>query len=378
MKFLIALDSFKGSCSAKNACNAVAKGINRSIPEAEIVTVPISDGGEGFIETLYDTLRKDGFEKIVCEVTGPYLETVKSTFLTKGKCAIIEMAQSSGLELTSVRDTKNATSFGFGQVVKFALDNGCTEFWFGLGGSATNDGGAGFAQALGFRFFDEKGNEFKEPICGKDLINIKSIKLSEDYEKLKKCKFYGTCDVENPLLGKLGATAIFGPQKGATDNDLESLEEGMENYSKVLTATFGNDYSDENGAGAAGGMGAALKWFCKAELKRGIEVVLDLLKVDDILKDASFVFVGEGRMDGQSAQGKAPVGVAMRAKKYNIPVIALCGQIRNDAAVLYDYNVNAMFSICNGPMSLDYSMMNGEQLLELSAENITNLIKRLV
>lgn len=373
MKIIVALDSFKGSISANEACSAVISGIQQADSSIECCAFAISDGGEGFIDALATVLIAKGFEKKSIEVLSPYQKQVKANLLVKGKTCVIEMAQSCGLELqdTDVRRCLNATSYGLGQVVDYALSLGCNDIKIGLGGSATNDGGIGFAQALGVVFYDKNGNKLDHILTAKDLPLIASIDAGTCLHKFKQVKLVGTCDVDNPLVGNNGATHIFGPQKGMLDNDLELLESSMQSYAQVLVKSFKQDYINTSGAGAAGGMGAALMYYCNAKLERGIEVVLDALNFEEELKDANLVIVGEGCMDGQSAKGKAPIGVATRAKKYHIPVIGLCGCIKDDANILYQHNIDAIFSICNKPMTLQESMQNSFTLLEQAALNLT-------
>lgn len=378
MKVIIALDSFKGSCSAFDACAAVAAGIKSYDPSIETVLMPVSDGGEGLIAALQDSLEERGFHCALCEVTGPYLKKVQCTMLIKDELCVLEMAQCSGIELEEPSRLRacEATTYGLGEAVNFALSRGCRKFKIGLGGSATNDGGTGFLQALGVRFYDAKGQEIVRPMCGKDLAGLKRIDLTGMNPVLRECSFTGICDVKNPLLGKNGATQIFGPQKGLKDNDMYLLESGMENYANLLTKETGRDLRDSPGAGAAGGMGAALVWILGARLNSGIDEVLDLLELDKVLPGSSLVFVGEGRMDSQSCQGKAPAGVALRAKKQGIPVVALCGCVEEDAEALYNYGIGSMFSICNKPMTLEQSVGSCKALLKRAACNIIRLFER--
>lgn len=370
-KVLVAMDSFKGSCSAFEAGEAVKRGILNAKADAEVINLPISDGGEGLIEALEKTLINDNFKKIKLSVTGAYGEQTECHFMCNGKSAVIEMAECCGIYKYDKNnlDARNTTTYGLGETAAYALDKGIRFFKIGLGGSATNDGGAGFAQALGARFFDKDNKLIEAPIKSRDLIRIASIDISELNQNIISSDFIGTCDVTNPLLGPNGATYIFGRQKGASDEVLKELEEGMENYAKVLINAFNKDCTSFAGAGAAGGMGAALTFFCNAKLQSGIDTVLDLLKIEDKLKGCDIVIVGEGRMDGQSVNGKAPVGVAKRAALHHVPAIALCGSYTDDAKVLYNCNIKAMFSICNGPMTLGDSMQNASKLIETSAEN---------
>lgn len=371
LKVLVAMDSFKGSCSAFEAGEAVKKGILNIRDDAEIINLPISDGGEGLIEALEKPLSCDNFTKIKLLVTGAYGEKTECSFMCNSHSAVIEMAECCGIYKYDKNnlDARNTTTYGLGEIVVYALNKGIRFFKIGLGGSATNDGGAGFAQALGAKFFDKDHKLIEAPIKSRDLIRIDSIDMTEFNQNIIFSDFIGTCDVTNPLLGANGATYIFGKQKGASEDVLKELEEGMSNYAKVLVNVFNKDCSKFEGAGAAGGMGAALTFFCNAKLQSGIETVLDLLKIEDKLQGCDLVIVGEGRMDGQSINGKAPVGVAKRVALHHIPTIALCGSYTDDAKALYNCNIKAMFSICNGPMSLGESMQNAAKLIEKSAEN---------
>ncbi len=375
MKVIIALDSFKGSCSAADACAAVARGIHDYNAQIDTVCLPISDGGEGLIDALSENLTAQGYRRVTIEITGPYLNKTPCSMLIKGTDCIVEMAQCAGLELepASARRAVNATSYGLGEAVAYALNLGCRSFRVGLGGSATNDGGAGFVQALGVRFYTKDGAELTRPVCGRDLINLGRIDISGLHPGVSQSSFTGTCDVNNPLLGSNGATYIFGPQKGLQSGDLELLESGMRNYADLLTLSTSRDCRDLAGAGAAGGMGAALLWFCNASLQSGIDEVLDLLSMDKVLPGSSLVFVGEGKMDRQSSQGKAPIGVAKRAKRHEIPVVALCGCVDDSASILYDCGIDSMFSICTHPMTLEQSIEDCKVLLRKGACNIIRL-----
>ena len=380
LKIVVAMDSFKGSCSAYDAGQAVATGIKRSYPNAEIINLPISDGGEGLLLALQKTLEKQGYINENVNTIGAYGEETTSIFIHNDRCCVIEMAQTCGLDKypKETLNVKVTTTYGLGQVVNYALEKGIENFRIGLGGSATNDGGAGFAQALGAKFYDINGNEIDSPIRSIDLIRIHSIDISGLNPKLSRSNFIGTCDVSNPMLGVNGATYIFGPQKGANEEDIINLEAGMAHYADILNKTFAQNRSEIPGSGAAGALGGGLLYFCHARLQSGIETVLDLIDFNKYMEDCDLVIVGEGRMDGQSANGKAPVGVALRAKTYGIPTVAICGGYTQEARVLYDYNIESIFSICNGPMSLDYSMRNACNLIESAAENLirTFLLKR--
>lgn len=371
IKVVVAMDSFKGSCSAFDAGEAVKRGILKVKPDAQVLNLPVSDGGEGLISALEQTLAGDHYQKISMEVLGAYGENTSCSYMCNSNSAVIEMAQVCGLwKYDSGRlDSGETTTYGLGQVVMSALKRGIRFFNIGLGGTATNDGGAGFAQALGAKFYDAKHKLIQSPIKSKDLIRIASLDMSDFSKFILSSCFTGTCDVTNPLLGKNGATYVFGLQKGASSEKLKELEAGMTNYSNVLTDHFKKDYANVPGTGAAGGFGAGLMFFCNAKLQSGIDTVLDLIKFDEKIENSCVVITGEGRMDGQSVNGKAPTGIALRAQKHNIPAIAICGSYTDNARALYDYNIRAMFSICNGPMSLDEAVTDAKKLIEMASEN---------
>lgn len=377
MKIVIALDSFKGSCSVKAACQSVANGFQRVSKNLDLSLLPVSDGGEGLLEALeHSSVLKDVQQhQFIC--TGPYGQTIESKLLTlAGNIGVIELAECCGLELTpkTERNPEHASSYGLGQAVKKAMDLGCTKIIIGLGGSATNDGGAGFAQALGAEFYSVGKQRISRPITGGDLISLESIEINELDERIKHIDFYASCDVTNPLLGPTGATYVYGGQKGATGVALDRLEAGMRHYAHLMHQVYGKDCANEPGAGAAGGMGAALKWFLSAKLDSGIALVLSLIGAESYIRQADLVIVGEGRLDSQSANGKAPVGVARMARKHGVPVVAICGGYSEDSTALYDEGISAMWSICPGPVTLEEAMKNGEKNIANTAENLLRTI----
>ncbi|PKH25229.1 glycerate kinase [Enterobacterales bacterium CwR94] len=372
MKIVIALDSFKGSCSAQAACAAVAQGLRRVSDALTLVEMPVSDGGEGLLATLAESPQLSVVRWQQQRCHGPYGKPVEAAFLilADGQ-AMIEMAQSCGLELTPAaeRDARRASSYGLGEQVKAALDAGCHKLTIGLGGSATNDGGIGFAQALGARFWRADGTLLPTPAAGEHLASIARVDLSQLDPRLQHTEVQASCDVTNPLLGEQGATWVYGPQKGADHAALHALEAGMAHYNQQLTAALGRDISPLPGAGAAGGMGAALIAYANATLRPGIALVLELLNADHHLSNATLAFVGEGWLDRQSAFGKAPVGVAATAARHQVPVIALCGGRDDSSRQLYQHHIDAMWSICPRPMPLAESMAASEKLLADAAEN---------
>ena len=376
MKITIAMDSFKGSCSSEQACSAIANGIKEVFPDCHIISAPISDGGDGFLDCLYPMLKQQGFIKDSCEVIGPYFNKVQANFLYKDNQAILEMAQCSGITLAPKGQLNGAraTTYGLGQLVDHVIKLGCNHIMIGLGGSATNDAGVGFAQALGAKFYDQDGNLLEDILCADQLSSIAAIDSSVLDAKLAKVTIEGTCDVNNPLCGPNGATFIFGPQKGIAADKLATIDHKLKSFANIINSHYQCDALNVPGAGAAGGMGAALLWFTKGKLSPGIDVVMKLLLLEEHIKDSDLLIVGEGRMDGQSLQGKAPLGVAKLAASLNVPVIALCGSIGPQSQLLYDHHIHAMFSICNGPMSLDYSMEHVKELLQSTTINIMRLL----
>lgn len=328
MKILLALDSFKGSMTAHEAMEAFAMGVREVVPDVTIDSVAVSDGGDGLLGSLSAVLADRGFTERTVTVTGPYGRSVQARYLIKGATAVLEMAQASGLVLAdpSQRRTLYASSVGTGEMMLDAIGAGATSLILGLGGSATNDLGLGAMQALGVQFFDEDGQLIQTPIRGIDLTRICRMELESFMQRTSDINVTAVCDVDNPLLGSRGATAVFGPQKGLQTADAELLEAGMAKAARVIESTFGVDIADRAACGAAGGMGAALCAFMDADLLPGIDCVLDLLQFNQALKDVDFVITGEGRLDAQSLAGKAPAGVTRRARAAGIRVLAVAGQ----------------------------------------------------
>ncbi|MGK7376931.1 glycerate kinase [Planococcus sp. 1R117A] len=371
MKVLIAIDSFKGSLSSIEASRAVELGIKEVYPQAEIVTLPLADGGEGTVEALLHAVGGDSIETIV---SGPLSvpKNARYGILTNGNTAVIEVAEACGLVHVPL-DQRNpllATTFGVGQLILDAIEKGCREFIIGLGGSATNDGGVGMLQALGFRFLDEENKEVGSG--GKELKKIRSVDLSQVIPELATCHFRIACDVNNVLYGPTGAAPIFGPQKGATPEMVESLDAGLRNFAEVVWEQLGIDLQNLPGAGAAGGLGAAFSGFLQADLESGIELILDLTAMEEKMQGADFVITGEGKLDDQTAMGKAPLGVAQLAAKKGISVIALAGAVPADASILNGLGITACFSISNAPMSLEEAMDS-----EVAFDNLKGTAKQL-
>jgi len=369
MKIIAAPDSFKGSLSAIRAAEAIEEGIKIVFKDAEVVKVPIADGGEGTVDAIITAANG---EIIYKEVAGPLNRPVnaKMAIINGGGTAVIEMAEASGITLVTDKE-KNplvTTTYGTGELILEAINRNCKRIVIGIGGSATNDCGAGMAQALGFKLLDEHMSQIG--FGGGELSKVKEIKMSPLYDKIKDIEIIVACDVTNPLCGQKGASAIFGPQKGATPNMVNLLDSNLSYFGDIIKRDLKKDVKDIPGAGAAGGLGAALIAFLDARLMRGVEMVLDAVNFDDKLRDADLVITGEGRIDSQSVFGKVPMGVAKAAKKYGVPVIAVGGSIGDGAEALYDVGVDAIACIMTHPMSLEFAMTNSFELLKSAVERL--------
>lgn len=342
MKVVIAIDSLKGSLTSIEAGKAIKEGI-LNIVDAEVIVKPLADGGEGTTEVLVEGL---GGETVEVFVMGPQKDKIKAVYgyIAESKTAIIEMAAAAGIML--VGEEKNpmeATTYGVGEMIKDAINRGCRNFIIGIGGSATNDGGIGMLTALGFDFYDNNGN--KLGIDANELGKISIIFTENAMPELSECNFKIACDVSNQLCGENGATYIYGPQKGVTEEIKEKLDKDMAHYAKVTKKYLNNDYSEASGAGAAGGLGFAFLSYLHGDLQSGIELVIDTVKLEECIKDADYVITGEGCLDKQTAMGKAPVGVAKLAKKYDKTVIALAGSVTDDAVKCNENGIDAYFPI---------------------------------
>ncbi len=374
MKVLIAIDSFKGSLSSLDAGLAIKEGIQDVFQDAEIVTLPLADGGEGTVEAIVHAKQGEIMEK---EVTGPLGEKIQATYGRIGKdSAVIEVASACGLPLVSDEKKNPAftTTFGVGELILDGIDKGCREFTIGLGGSSTNDAGLGMLQALGFSFLDERNKEVG--LGGIELHKIRTIDVSRVNPRLKECTFKVACDVHNPLYGENGASSVFGPQKGATPEMVMELDAGLKHFAELTYDQLNRDIQRIPGAGAAGGLGAAFAGFLNGKLLSGAELLLETMDVETQLENTDFVITGEGRLDGQTSMGKTPLGVAKMAAKHNIPVIALAGGVTRQASVLNDLGITSYFSIINEPMTLDRAMETEITFtnLRLAAEQIFRLI----
>jgi glycerate 2-kinase len=374
MKVVIAPDSFKESMTAKEVCNAVERGFQKVFPDANIVKVPMADGGEGTVESLVDAT---GGSIIPCVVTGPLGLKVGAFFgmLGDGNTAVIEMAAASGLNLVAPenRNPLLTTSKGTGELILAAINHGAEHIIMGIGGSATNDGGAGMASALGIKLLDENGYEL--PPGGGSLGRLASINLSKMDPRLSKVKFEVACDVDNPLTGPRGASVVFGPQKGANAEMVETLDANLGHYAAIIAATLGKNVRDVPGAGAAGGLGAGLLAFLQAELKSGVDIVIEATGLVEKMRGADLVITGEGKIDSQTVYGKTPIGVAKNAKKLNIPVIAIAGNISKDSDIVKEHGIDALFSIVPGAITLEEAMREAADHVERLAENIAAVVK---
>lgn len=374
MKIIIAPDSFKESVSASRCAQAIKAGFVSIFPQAECVCLPIADGGEGTVEAMVEAT--DG-KMVMLPVMGPMGDFVGAFYGLSGdgQTAFIEMAAASGLMLVPAgeRNPLRATSYGTGELIRHALDAGVRHIILGIGGSATVDGGMGMAQALGARFLDERGESVG--LGGGALQRLVKIDLSDLDPRLHDCRIEVACDVDNPLLGERGAAAVFGPQKGACIEMVAVLERGLQNYARVMLAATGQDVAPMVGGGAAGGMGAAARVFLNATLKSGIDIVLEAVNLEEALRDADLVITGEGRMDSQTVGGKAPVGVARIAKKYDIPVIGIAGVLGDGVEAVHQHGIDAVFSILPALAPLAEVLDRGEQNLYACARNIACAIK---
>lgn len=355
MNIVIAPDTFKESLSAIDVAKTIKAGFLQVYPDATYSLLPVADGGEGTVNAMVDALKG---HKVTVTVTDPLGEPGHAFYgiSQDGQTAIIEMATASGLERVPFdrRDAKITTSYGTGELIKDALNRGCKKFIIGIGGSATNDGGAGMLQALGVKLLDKFGHQIG--FGGVSLSALDSIDISQMDERIKHCEFEVACDVTNPLTGENGASAIFGPQKGATPQDIQLLDANLKHFASLIKGCFNIDIETVPGTGAAGGMGAALLAFMQAKLRPGIEIITELLNLDSLIEQADLVVTGEGRLDYQSVNGKVPVGVANIAKKYNKPVIAIVGSLGDKAEAVYPYGITAMFSILSQVSSLSQAL----------------------
>lgn len=374
MKIVIAPDSFKESMTALEAAEQIEKGFSNVFPHADYIKIPMADGGEGTVRSLVDATNGSIIRETV---TGPLGAPIEASYGISGdgKIAVIEMAAASGLQLVP-KERRNpliTTTKGTGELILAAVNRGVQRIIIGLGGSATNDGGAGMAQALGVRLQDEKGEEIGPG--GGPLNKVCTIDRSGLYPELKHVHIEAACDVHNPLTGEHGASAVFGPQKGATQETISMLDKNLIHFANVLKQELGKDVAKVPGAGAAGGLGAGLLAFLDAELKRGVDIVIKAVQLEEQMRYADLVLTGEGKIDTQTIYGKTPVGVAETAKRYQIPVIALAGAIEDNSDIVYEHGIDAMFSIVPKSIPLQAALANAGEFMEKQAENIARVVK---
>ena len=374
MKIVIAPQAFKGSLSALSAARAIGRGVFASDPTTEIALVPVADGGDGTLSALIDSTNGQIFKSIV---TGPLGFAVESEWgvMGDGKTAVIEMAQASGLVLVPPkgRNPLNTTTRGTGQIIKEALDKGYSRIIVGLGGSATNDGGVGMASALGVQFLDSEGKPLADG--GAMLSELCHIDVSTIHPRLKLAEIIGATDVTNPLCGPTGASAVYGPQKGATTEIINRLDAALMHFATIIKSEMDIDVLDEPGSGAAGGMGAGLLAFANAELRSGIDMVCDVLEFEKHIKGADLVITGEGRSDASTVYDKAPMGVARIAKAHNVPTVVLAGSLGEGYEELYNHDISAVVCIADRPMAFDRSLARTEELLEAAADRTMRLLR---
>lgn len=373
MKCVLAPDSFKGSLSSTQVCEALALGVRRVFPQIQIVSIPLADGGEGTLEAL---IEATGGKIFSTPVRGPLDENVEAQWgLLPDGTTVIEMAQSSGLTLTpeSQRNALRASTYGLGQLIKKALQAGSRQFFIGLGGSATTDGGTGALAALGARFFDANGVVL--PLGGGFLEKLHRVDLTYLDARLEKAHFTLLCDVENPLTGPNGAAHVYAPQKGATQEDVQLLETGLQNLARVTTSTKGNDNSQASGAGAAGGTAFGFLAYCNAAIRPGIEAILEQVQFEEKVQDADFVLTGEGAIDAQTLSGKAIAGICKAAQKHHVPVIAFGGKVEISGHDMDQLGLLSAFPLADGARNLDYCFENAASLLETASERALRLWK---
>ncbi len=374
MKVVVAIDSLKGSMTSMEAGRAIREGILNVLPDTEVIVKPLADGGEGTTEALVEGL---GGELVETEVHGPLETPVKAVYgvIKETGTAIMEMAAAAGIILVG-KDKRplDATTYGVGEMIRDAVRRGCREFIIGIGGSATNDGGIGMLTALGYEFLDARGAAVG--IGAGALGKVASIRTGRVLPELKECRFRIACDVTNPLCGVNGATYIYGPQKGVTEDLRDSLDEAMDSYAQVIRDCLGTDHRESEGAGAAGGLGFAFLSCLNADLQPGIGLVMDAVDMEKTMEGADLVFTGEGRLDGQTAMGKAPVGIAKLAKKHGAKVVALAGAVIEGAEKCNENGIDAFFPILRRIVTLDEAMdpKTAKENMVRTAEQVIRLV----
>lgn len=371
--FILVPDSFKGTLSAIEVCNIMKSSIKNLYKDANIISVPVADGGEGTVDAFLYAL---GGEKKSIWVSDAFNEQkiLAHYAMLKDDIAVIEMATCAGLPLVKNRlEPDKTTTFGVGELIIDAVNSGAKKIILGLGGSATNDGGCGMASALGVKFKDEQDQEFIP--TGGTLSQIYKIDMNNIYSKIKDVEFISMCDVDNPLCGKLGASAVFAPQKGADEDMVKLLDEGLAHLAKIIKRDLYIEVKDIKGAGAAGGLGAGSIAFLQSKLTKGIDVILDTINFDELVSKADIVFTGEGKFDSQSLHGKVVMGVANRSQKYKTPVIVVTGAIGENIQEAYNKGITAIFSINKEPMEFSKSALKSKENMILTMENILRLLK---
>lgn len=376
MKIIVACDSYKDTLSAFEVCENIEKGIKKINKEINVIKIPMADGGEGTANAIQNIL---GGETVEVLVNDPLFRKIRSSYvyIEKTKTAIIEMARASGLELLELSDRNpmNTTTYGTGELILDAINKGCNNLLIGIGGSATNDGGIGMAHALGVRFYDKSKNEIS--LTGKGLLDIKSIDINNLDSRIKDCNIKIMCDVDNVLHGQYGAAYVYAKQKGANESMIHALDDGLINYANVIKNSLNYDVSNIKGAGAAGGLGAGIIVFLNGTIQRGIDAVIDIVNLEEKIKDADLVITGEGRIDYQTKFGKVPYGVAQIAKKHNKPVIAICGSIGEKYEELYNCGIDAIFATTAIQTSIEeYKKTTPKQLEQMSEAIVRTFFKK--
>ncbi|MEX3170724.1 glycerate kinase [Serratia quinivorans] len=373
-KVVIAPDSFKESLSAMAVAEAIERGFRQIYPQVQYVKLPMADGGEGTVDSM---VAATGGEIVRVEVSGPLGQPVSAFYglLGEGETAVIEMAAASGLHLApkGQRDPRITTSYGTGELILAALERGVKTIILGIGGSATNDGGAGMMQALGARLLDDQQQPL--PPGGAALARLAQIDLSAVDPRLRQVSVTAACDVDNPLCGPHGASTVFGPQKGATPEMVTQLDAALSHFGSLLQQATGREVLNAPGAGAAGGMGAALLGMLNARLRPGIEIVIETLRLEEALRDADLVITGEGRLDSQSIHGKTPIGVARVAKRHGLPVIGIAGSLSKDYQVVHQHGIDAAFSVLDRVVTLEEALTDAADNLEVTARNVAAVWK---
>ena len=377
MRAVVAIDSFKGSLSTLEAGNAVRDGILRAYENASVTVSPLADGGEGTVDAI---VSSRGGEYVSVSVTGPLGSPAKASYglLRESRTAVIEMSSAAGITLIkdNERNPLYTTTYGVGEMIKHAIaTHGCRKFLIGIGGSATNDGGAGMLQALGFELLDDEEKQIPKGAIG--LSRLTKINIENAFPPLKECSFKIACDVQNPLCGELGCSAVYGPQKGATPQMVADMDKWLSAYAELTQKALGKELSGFPGAGAAGGLGFAFLAYLNGELESGIKMVIEATELEGLIRDADIVITGEGRLDSQSCMGKAPVGVASSAKKFGKPVIALAGCVTDGAKACNDHGIDAFFPILKAPCTLEEAMdkTNAYRNLADTAEQCFRLLR---